>query len=200
MKRFIEVVGNGAATAAPDRLDLFLGVTAVRPDVGGALAHLGARVAALGTALRGAGIADSDLQSTGSSVTEEYAEQKQAGFRATQDLRVRLQDPDTVSAVLGAALDAAGDDLRLSHLSWAVSDESGLAERARAAAFDDARAKAEQLAGLAGRELGDLVSITEGAGYGAPVVRLASAKADAGFAVERGECRVEVSLTAKFSL
>lgn len=200
MSSFIEVTGTGAATAVPDRLDLFLGVSAVRPAVGAALAHLGARVAALGTALRGAGVADPDLQTTGSSVTEEYAEGRPAGYRATQDLRVRLQDPDTVSAVLSAALEAAGDDLRLSHLSWAVADEQALAGRARSAAYEDARAKAEQLAALAGRDLGRLRRLTEGSGYGGPVVRLAAAKADAGFAVERGESRVEVSLTVRWSL
>ena len=52
MSPHLDVVGNGAATAPPDRLDLFLAVTAVRPDVGSALAHLGGRVADLGTALR----------------------------------------------------------------------------------------------------------------------------------------------------
>lgn len=205
MARYLEVVGNGAATAPPDRLDLSLGVTAVRPDVGAALAHLGARVRALGAALRDAGVGDADLQTTGGSVSEEFTygpggEQTPAGFRADQTLQVRLLDPDTVSAVLAAAVDATGDDLRLHHLAWAVADESTLAARARAAAFEDARDKAEQLAALAGGSLGELRRVTEGAGPGAPVVRLAAAKADAGFAVERGECRVEITLTARWTL
>ncbi len=201
MARYLEVTGTGAATAPPDRLDLFLGVSVVRPDVAAALGHLSARVTALGTALREAGVADGDLQTTSSGVGENYQQGGQpAGYLASQEIRVRLRDPGAVGSVLDAAVAAAGDELRLSHLSWALSDETELAERARAAAFTDARAKAEQLAALAGGAVGDLRRVTEGAGFGGGVVRLASAKADAGFAVERGECRVEVNLTARWTL
>lgn len=200
MSRYLEVVGRGAATQAPDRLDLYVGVSAVREDVGAALAHLGAQVAKLGEALRAQGLSDADLRTTTTSVGEEYREGTPNGYRASQDLAVRLDDPDQVSAVIDAAVAAVGDDFRLSHLSWSIADETPLAQAAREAAFADARAKAEALAGLAGGEVGRLLRVTESEGFGGGIVRAVAMKADAGFAVERGENRVEVSLTTRWAL
>jgi uncharacterized protein YggE len=198
MAPYLEVTGSGAATAPPDRLDLYVGVTLVRTEVGAALADLGDRVRALGTALRGAGV--EELSTTSSAVGDEWVDGKPSGYRATQDLRLRLSDPTAVGEVLSAAVAAVGDDFRMGNLSWAVADENALAARAREAAFEDARAKAEQLATLSGGTLGKLRRVTEGQGYGGPVVRLAAVKQDAGFAAEPGECRVEVSLTVRWAL
>lgn len=202
MSRYVEVVGRGAATQPPDRLDLYVGVSVVRAEAGTALAHLAHQVTKLGAALREEGLADADLRTTGSSLGEEYAgaDRTPAGFRANQDLTFRLSKPEAVSAVVSAAVGAVGDDFRLSHLSWAVADESALAEVARAAAFEDARTKAGQLAALAGAEVGRLVHVTENEGFGGGIVRAAAMKVDADFAAERGESRVEVSLTARWEL
>jgi uncharacterized protein YggE len=198
MSRHVEVTGTGAATAPPDRLDLAVAVSLARPAVGTALADLGDRVRALAAALRETGV--EDLGTTSSSLGEDYVDGRPDGFRATQDLRVRLDDPDRVGAVLDAAAVAAGDDLRLHGLSWALADQAPLAAAAREAALADARATAEHLASLAGATLGDLLRITEAPASGTPLVRLAAAKADAGFAAERGETRVEVSLTVRWAL
>lgn len=210
MKRYLEVVGRGAATQAPDRLDLYVSVTLVAPDVGQALTGLTARVTALGTALREVGLTDADLRTTGSSVGEETAHfaggndpegrRIPAGFRASQDLQVRLRDPDSASAVVDAALAAVGDDFRLNHLAWSLADESPLVDLAREAAYADAQEKAGRLAALAGATLGDLVHVSEGEGFGGGVPRLMAAKADASFAAERGENRVEVSLATRWKL
>ncbi|MBO9520558.1 MAG: SIMPL domain-containing protein [Nocardioidaceae bacterium] len=200
MSRYLEVVGRGAATQTPDRLDLYVGVSAVRDDVGTALAHLGTQVGALGEALRALGLGDADLRTTSSSVGEEYRDGTPSGYRASQDLTVRLKDPEQVSAVIDGCVAAVGDDFRLGHLAWSIADEAPLAAAAREAAFADARAKAEALSALAGGEVGKLLRVTENEGFGGGVVRMAAAKADAGFAVERGENRVEVSLTTRWAL
>jgi len=203
MGNYLEVTGRGVAAQAPDRLDLHVSLTAVRDSVAEALGQVNQRVAAVSVAVRERGVTDADLQTTSSSVSEEYGgpENRRTGYRATQDLRIRITDPDRVSEVLEAAIAAAGDDFRMNHLSWAVADESALAAAAREAAFDDARTKAEQLAALAGRPLGDLRRVVESDGFGGGVPRLALAKADsAGFAPERGLSQVEVSLNIRWSL
>ncbi|MCZ4499503.1 MAG: hypothetical protein JWQ74_2056 [Marmoricola sp.] len=204
---YVEVTGTGAATQAPDRIDLNLGLTAVRPDVGEALAHVDARAAELGAALRSHGLADADIRTTGTSLYEEYAGADgaragfRAGFRAGHDLSVRVADASTVSAVVEAAVAAAGNDLRINGLTWSVADDTDLVRRAREAAFDDARAKADELATLAGRSLGALMRITEGPSAGGGIPRLALAKADAaGFAPEPGSSRTEVALVIRWSL
>ncbi|RNL64817.1 DUF541 domain-containing protein [Nocardioides marmoriginsengisoli] len=202
MSNFIEVTGNGAATQAPDRIDLHIAVSLVRPGVAEALDAVNSRVRDLGVALREAGLGDADIRTTHSNVSEEYGgpDNARSGYRAGQDLQLRVADLGRLDEVLAAAVAAAGDDFRMSHLAWAISDPAALMEQARAAAFEDARAKAEQLAALTGAELGALRRIVEGYGGGG-VPRLAMAKADAaGFAPERGSSQVETSLTVRWAL
>lgn len=203
MKRYLEVTGSGVATGVPDRLDLHLSITAVRPGVAAALTRVDEQVGTLGAVLREHGVAAADLRSTSSSVHEEYAgpENVRAGFRASQDLTVRIADLGKLATVFAATVEAVGDDFRLNHLSWAVADETDLVSRARSAAYDDARDKAAELAALAGATLGELLRIAETSGATGPVPRFALAKADvAGFAPERGTSRVEVSLSTRWAL
>lgn len=203
MTKYLEVTGSGAATQVPDRLDLHLSVTTVRPGVADALAQAGHQSQALAAVLREHGIADADLRTTSSSVHDEYAgpDNTRSGYRATQDLTVRVADLPRLSALLDAAVDTVGDDFRLNHLSWGIADESDLVSRARAAAFEDARAKAAELAALAGATLGELLRITETSGSAGPVPRFALAKADAGgFAPEQGTSQVDVSVITRWSL
>lgn len=203
MGRYVEVVGRGAAAQPPDRLDLHVGVSVVAPDVGAALARVGTQVARLGHAVRTLGLEDRDIRSTHSSVGEEYVGPNAVrdGFRAEQGLVLRVRDLDAVATVLDAAVTAVGDDFRLQHLAWVVSDEAALADLARTAAFEDARAKAGRLADLAGRTLGELQRVTEGESFqGGPFREVAMAKGSTGFAPERGESRVEVSLTTRWAL
>jgi uncharacterized protein len=86
-------------------------------------------------------------------------------------------------------------------LGWAVSDEAPLAARAREAAFEDAGDKAGQLAAVAGRTLGELRWVREADQFGGGTFREAAAAKDSvGFARERGESQVSISVTARWSL
>lgn len=203
MTKYLEVTGSGAATQVPDRLDLNLTVTAVRPGVSEALAQVNDQVRALGAALRAHGVADADLRTTSSSVFEEYAgpQNARAGFRASQDLRVRVAVLASLSEVFATAVDTVGDDFRLNQISWGIADESELVSRARTAAFEDARAKAGELAALAGATVGELLRITETSGSAGPVQRFALAKAGASdFAPEQGTSQVDVSVITRWAL
>ena len=200
MKKYLEVSGTGVANAVPDRLDLTLSVTAVRPGVGEALAQVDAQVGQLGRVLREHGVGDADLRTTGTSVFEEYAgpDNARAGFRASHDLAVRVVALERLSDVVAAAVDAVGDDLRINQVSWGTAESGELVSRARAAAFEDARAKATELAGLAGAELGALLRVSESAGGYAPLAKLAVA--GAGYAPEPGSSRIEITVQTRWAL
>lgn len=203
MRKYLEVSGVGSAAATPDRLDLHLSVTALSPGIAAALAEVDQRVRDLGIALRELGVDPGDLRTTSSSVYEEYAgpENIRAGFRASQDLTVRIADLDRISDVLSAALGATGDSFRLNHVAWDLAEDAEVLRQARQAAVSDARAKASELADLVGAELGELLRITESSGSAGPATRFAAAKADAGgFAPERGTHQVEVAVQVRWAL
>jgi uncharacterized protein YggE len=63
--------------------------------------------------------------------------------------------------LLDSISSAGGDETRVNGLSFGVADEASLLARAREAAWNDAKAKAEQLAALSGHLLDKATSITE---------------------------------------
>ena len=155
------VTGNGAAAAAPDVAVLDLGAEARAATAGGALDAVSQAVSAMRAALLGAGVAERDLATAALSLSPYYdAHPVVAGYQAALALKVRSRSVEQVGALVVAAASAAGDAARVRGISFEHSDPHALAAAARALALADARAKAEQLAELAGRALGEPLSVS----------------------------------------
>ena len=96
-----------------------------------------------------------------------------------------------------------GDEIQVSGVSFSIEDDTELIAAARAAAWDDARAKAEQLATLAGIELGEAVMISESFSSTAPpaVYRDLAAADEMVFEtpIEAGQQQVAVTLQVRFA-
>ncbi len=101
------------------------------------------------------------------------------GYEVSNNLTVLVRDLETVDDVIDGAVDAGGDNIRFNGLSFSLDDTTELQSEARSAAVENMEAKAAELAGLAGVELGDLVYLTETGGGVPPVLR-------ADFALARG--------------
>ena len=199
----IEVAGTGTAQARPDRLVARLGAEGTGPDVAAALATGESAARAMADAARAAGVVDGDLRTEDMSVGQHHDQQGQpSGYRAWLGLTVTLHDVDGSGAVLGDVLAAGGDAARLLGVSLAVSDPSAALEEARAGAMADARAQAEHLAALAGRELGDVrrISTVAEPGMPRPIAMAAKGVRAAAMPVEAGEAAVTVSLQVRFDL
>ncbi|WP_280347468.1 SIMPL domain-containing protein [Nocardia neocaledoniensis] len=162
------MIGHGTVRAVPDLIRVTLSVESRADTVAAAYGRAGDRVAAVVTALRAAGVSDADMATSGLSVRTEtvYTDNGRSeitGYLASSGLSVSLRDDtgtdpaDTVAA----AVAAGGDDVRLGGLTRGIADPEPLLTQARDAAFDDAKAKAEQYATRAGVALGAVVQITE---------------------------------------
>jgi uncharacterized protein YggE len=124
-----------------------------------------------------------------------------AGYEASLSLTVRLLDLARVGSVLVAAVDAGGDGARVEGISFTHRDPSSLQREARDAAYADARAKAEQYAGLAGVALGEVRHVAEAGPGVAPGPRAMRAMAEAAAPpVDAGEGQVTASVTVTWSL
>jgi len=203
----ITVSGSGAATAPPDVVRIRLGVTASRPNAATAVADAETAVRRVREALAALGVPAQDASTESLSVQAEevWTEQQGhriTGFRADHELLVLLRELSGVGRVLGEVLVAGGDEVRLHGVEFGLADDTPLRELARAAAWRDALRRGEQLAGLAGRELGAVLSITEGTQPGpGPVTRdrmVFAAKAEVD--VRPGAVAVEVALTVQWQL
>lgn len=204
----VSVVGVGTASGHPDVVRVRLAATVVRPTLAEALAasedaarRVRAELARFGIA--GEDAATSELSAQAEQTWTEGQGSRVVGFRAEHGLVVTVRDVAAVGPVLGEALIAGGDDVRLNGVGFEVEDPAALRVAARNAAWEDALARARQLAALAGRELGATLSIEEpGATGGVPVPRFARAMAagDAEMGVEPGRVSVEVGLAVRWAL
>lgn len=164
--RELTMTGTGTASAVPDQLGFTAHVHVTRPDLDDALAAANATMARVQAALVEHGVDQRDLQTTGLSMDPVYDYHPDdpptvVGYRVSQRARVLVQALGEGGAAVGAAVEAGGNDVRVDSLRLLVSDADAVMARARAAAVDEARAKAEEYAAASGQELGDVLTLRE---------------------------------------
>jgi uncharacterized protein len=197
----VEVTGSGTAAAAPDVVRVRAGVRCDGDDVSSALADAGSRAQGLAQAARDHGVADADLRTTGTGVHPRHDREGVAvvGYTAYQSLSVTVRDPALVGSLVDAFAGAAGNALTIDNIGLELADSAPLLARARESAFADARAKAEQYAALAGRELGKVerLSDVERGGTQPRFAMMAAGKA-ADLSVELGENSVTATVVVRW--
>jgi uncharacterized protein len=204
--RTIEVVGEGTASAQPDRCVLHVALRATRDRVGDAIGAVAATADDTLRALREAGLGDSDLATTDLNVQPWWDQPSQqiTAHVATYALSVSVAGIDRVPAIVDALSAAAGDALQIERVGFAHGDPAPLVAAARRAAVADARARAEQLADAAGVGLGALLEVREGIGAtpGMPraFMRAARVSLAAAMPVEPGDQAVHVRVELTFAI
>ena len=210
----VTVGGTGKAMLVPDRFTFTVGVQTVANTVEDAVAENNRRTAAVIAALKKAGAADKDIQTSNFNIwpQQDYSQPpggearlpRILGYQVTNSVTVRSTKIQDAGKLLGVAI-AAGVNTS-SGINFEVSDPArGRAEGLKAA-FDDARAKAALLAAAAGRGLGRAIVIQEGVQatpppYPMPRAMAMEAKAAAqDVPVEAGTQELSYNVTATFEL
>jgi uncharacterized protein YggE len=205
-ERTITVTGFGSASGAPDVAFVMLGVQVNNADPTAAFNGVNSGISAVRDAMLALGIAESDLQTIGLNmwVQESYDSSGMATgnrtYNATNTLNITVRDIALAGDVVTAGINAGANIIN--GLSFGIDDPSGLAQEARIEAVADARARAQQLAGLLGLTLGDVVSIDESVRGGAlPEARLAAAPGmgGGGGGISEGLLSVSVQVTITFA-
>lgn len=203
----ITVSGVGEANAAPDTVEVDVGVSVLANTVEDAIRTAAEKSNALSSTLTAGGIAAEDMTTTEYSIRPEYdysdSKQRLVGYRVSNTVRAKLRDITSTGGLLDSIASAGGDETRVHGLSFGVADETSLLGRAREAAWNDARAKAEQLATLSGHTLGKATTINETIqGPVLPMPRMMAA--DAGMSeraptpIQPGTSSVTVTLQVEF--
>ena len=209
MTQGVTVVGHGTTSAVPDTVRARVGVEVEADDVSEAFRAAAQAADRVISALRESGVAQEDIRTQDVSVHATHTEPPRdrgrpqvTGYVVRNMVEVTIRDIDAVGELLGAVTEAGGDATRIQGLQFSVEDATAQRREAREAAFADARAKAEQYADLAGRELGQLVSVAEGgAGVPPPVPEaIGDLGGEAAPPIERGQQTVEVQVQATWEL
>ena len=126
------------------------------------------------------------------------------GYDVNNQVSVKVRELSSIGTVIDDATAAGGDLIRFQGVSFSIEDTKVLQDEARAAAIEDLMAKAQQVAALAGVDLGRLVFLAESGG---PMVSPAIVQERAVFAasaaptpIQVGELNVRVSLQAAFEI
>jgi uncharacterized protein YggE len=203
----LEVVAEGSTKRVPDVATIQAGVVTQAATAQEAMRDNGARMARVLAALRKAGVAERDIQTSSVSLNPQYRhEQNQppviTGYQASNQLSVRFRDIALSGAILDTlvregANNISGPDLMLDKPEAALDE-------ARTDAVAKARARANLYAQAAGLRVDRILSISEGSMMMPPPRPLAYARAeaamDSGTQIVAGEREMNIAVTVRFLL
>jgi uncharacterized protein YggE len=194
----ITVMGTGSAKAVPDVAEWSFGVRTEAESAAAAMSQNAAVAKRLIDALKNAGIKGDDLRTESVSLYPQQDEMGRnvIGYSASNTVHATMPISKAGNvidkAVAAGANEMYGPNLR-------VSDSDEQYAQAVDAAFDDARARAQAIAGKAGVTLGAPIAIVEGGGVPGPVY-YGKAEGAADVAIEPGQQEIQAVLTVTFAI
>ena len=202
----LDVVATGEVSRVPDVAHINAGVVTTAPSATAALEQNARQMASVRQALRNAGIADRDIQTSSINLYPDYRHDERGGnpqiigYRATNEVRIKFRDIKATGKILDALVAQGANQINGPML--AIDKPEQAMDEARVAALASARARAEIYARAAGKRVGKILSISETGGMAVPMARM---RAQAGMvadstSIEPGEQSVSVSLAVSFEL
>lgn len=203
----LTVSAEGEVRRVPDIATVSTGVVTQAPDANAAMRANAEQMAKVVAALKAAGIAERDIQTSGINLFPQYhytenQPPKITGYQASNTVNVRIRDIARTGRILDTLV-AVGAN-QINGPTFEVDKKDAALDQARQDAIAKARARAELYAKTLDMRVRRIVSISEGGGmYGPPrplpMVAMAESKA-ADTAVAPGENRMTVQLDVVFEL
>jgi hypothetical protein len=159
----ISVTGTGKVYLVPDIAYVYIGVRSQADDVATALSQNNAQAQAIANTLRERNVAPEDIQTTAFNVypQQEYLPTGETGktfYVVENTVFVKVRDLGNLGTLLDAVVRSGANSIN--GISFDVQDRASAEAEARKLAVEDAKAKAAELASLAGIQLGDLYSVS----------------------------------------
>jgi len=200
-ERLVTVTGEATVSATPDTSIIRIGVSSQGKTAREASETNAKQMTGVLTAIKDAGIAEKDIQTSRLSLQPQYDPNKAGaahllGFQVTNQVTVKIHDIDKLPAILDRAIAAGANEM--SGIEFIVSDHSKLLDQVRDEAIADARRKAEIYAKAAGANVGKVASITEG-GASTPPIAMQAMRAGA-VPVAPGEQTLRAQVTVTYEL
>jgi uncharacterized protein len=204
----IWVSGTGEVTATPDIAILTLGVQAQEATVKAAQSEAAVAMNAVMNALKSNGIADKDIQTQWYSISavttwdDKTREQTTIGYSVSNTVTAKIRDISKAGTIIDAVADAGGNLTRINGISFTVEDPTAYNSQARQKAMQDAAAKAQQLANLAGVTLGKVIYISEGSSSTPQPIRYSDVAvgASASTPISSGELDITIAVQVGYAI
>jgi uncharacterized protein len=199
----ISVTGEATVSAAPDLAQIEAGVTSEAKTAREASEANNAAMGKVLQALKGAGIAEKDFQTSRLSLQPQSAPNRPGpsaivGYRASNRVTIRLRDVTKLANVIDTLVGAGANDI--GGINFMVSNASKLLDEAREQAVADARRKAEIYAKAAGVTLGAPLSISEEGSPGPMPYRKMAVGMAASAPVAQGEETLQMTVSVSWAI
>ena len=162
----ISVSGQGKTTVVPDVAVLRLGVEARAVSVSEAMGQATKIMNDVVAELKASGVAEKDMTTVQFNISQERrfdaGKERIIGYIVQNRVSAKVRKVEDSGKILERAVTVGGDQVRVEGISFTLDDPTKLHEELRKLAMADAKAKAEQLAKLAGVRLGEATYVQEG--------------------------------------
>ena len=208
LPRIVTVAGLGEVKVKPDMASISTGVTTDGPTARAALARNSTAMEAVLKALKDAGVAEDDIQTSNFSVQPVYGAMQPGqtsvprivSYQVSNQVSARIKELKKLGATLDALVQAGSN--QVSGISFDLNDPAAATNEARKKAIADARAKAELYAGAADASVGAVMQISEVSVTPMMPVsyRMAEMSAAASVPIAAGQSTLSASVTVTFEL
>jgi uncharacterized protein YggE len=204
--RTMNVSGTGQVTIKPDIAYINIGVHTEKPSASEAVAQNNSDSQAVIDALKAAGVAADDLQTTNfniypSNQTGPDGKTISVTYMVDNTVNVKVRDLSKLGAALDAAVKAGANNVN--SIQFDLVDKTKAMSDARAAAVKAAKAEAEELAAAAGVTLGNIQTINYNENTPGPIFYGKGgglAVADAAVPVNAGTLDISVSVMLTYEI
>jgi len=205
----VNLSATGEVKVAPDMATITFGVVTEAATAREAMAQNAAQMTQVAAALRRAGLAERDIQTSGLNLQAQYDYQenqppKLRGYQATNRVTVNIHDLTKVGGTADAVV-AAGVN-QIDGISFGLKDPKAAEDEARRQAVTALQSKARLYAEALGVNLGGIRSLNEGGGYQPPqpmpmmFARAAMSDSAGSTPVSGGELSVKIDITGVYDL
>jgi uncharacterized protein YggE len=205
----LDISATGEVTRVPDLAIISAGVQTLQSTATGAIEENATRMERVRAALKRAGIADKDIQTSTINLNPEYVYENNrpprlTGYRASNTVNVKFRDLKRTGAILDALVAEGSNQISGPNLTIDKPDEA--LDEARTKAIANGRDRAELYARALGMRVARLLSVSESGGYAVPppmpyamrdaIQVTGAAKTE----IDPGTQQLQVSLSMSFEL
>jgi uncharacterized protein YggE len=202
----ITINGKGIVDHAPDIAMITVGVSVEAETASTAMSQQTTKMNGVFAAVRAAGIADRDMQTSNLSLNPVYdyppnQQPRMRGYNATNQITIRVRDIKSLGRTLDAVVKGGGNNIQ--GVSFSIDKPEAYQNEARVAAIKDAAARAELYANAVGYKVKRIVTISEMDYSPRPVPMMARMQLQDGAEstpVAAGEVSLEQTVSVTFEL
>lgn len=204
----LSISASGEVSRKPDIAMITAGVQTDSASASDAMSQNASRMQGVYSALRNAGVAERDMQTSNLSLQPMYdysgrdgAPPRVTGYTASNQLTVKVRDLDNLGRTMDAIVTQGGNTI--SGLQFSLDDPSEARDEARRQAIQKAVQRANLYAEATGYRVARIVTISESSGsYNPPMpmMTMRAESADASTEVSSGEVGYSVDVNVTFEL